>query len=83
MILKLEDIRTGKSLCVNSNSVKCFYPEGKEGTVMCLELLDEDSQQRGCVIKVKEAFQDIFETLQACWEALQAVPKVRRDKDAD
>ena len=78
MILKLEAIRTGNSICVNSNTVTCFYPEGKEGTVVCFEVLDEDSQKKGFVIKVKESFQDIFETLQACGEAFQAVPKDRR-----
>ncbi len=73
MLLKLEDMRNKQKVCIDSASIQCFYPEGKEGTVMCLELLDEDSQQRGCVIKVKEAFQDIFETLQACGEAVQAI----------
>lgn len=73
MILKLEDLRTKQAVCINSDSIQCFYPEGKEGTVICFEVLDEMQELRGCVIKVKEAFQDIFETLQACGEAVQAI----------
>lgn len=73
MLLKLEDIRTGLTVCIDSASIQCFYPEGKEGTVICFELLDEEQKQRGCIIKVKETFHDIFETLQACGEAVQAI----------
>lgn len=73
MILKLEDIRTGQELCIDSASIQCFYPEGKDCTVVCFELLDEEQNLRGCIIKVKETFHDIFETLQACGEAVQAI----------
>ena len=73
MLLKLEDMRTKQKVCIDSASIQCFYPEGKEGTVICFEVLDEMQELRGCVIKVKEAFQDIFDALQACGEAVQAV----------
>ena len=86
MFLKLVDMQNDRSLCINSAAVTCFYPEGKEGTVVCFEVLDENSERRGFVIKVKEEFRDILEALLACGEALQVVrghglPKDGRDKD--
>ena len=84
MLLKLEDMRDGRKVCIDSASIQCFYPEGKEGTVICFEVLDERQELRGIVMKVRETFHDIFETLQACGEAVQAIrgrglPEDRRD----
>ncbi len=86
MLLNLTDMQQGgRSICINSGSITCFYPEGKEGTVICFTVLDDvEDKQRGFAIKVKEAFQDIFETLQACGEALSVIrghglPEDRRE----
>lgn len=70
MFLKLEDIKTGQKVCVNSASIKCFYQKGKEGTVVWFELLDDEQKQRGFIIKAKESFHYIFEAMRACGEAV-------------